>query len=83
MPGVAFQNPSQGQVAALDNAVSFYGFPGVAGAAGIKAAMLAQERTQQQLVTIDQEKGDTAHGDRGVSQVVTGGGPAVATAAAI
>jgi hypothetical protein len=48
--GVAPANPSQGQPAAFQGAVFFHRFPGVMGAGGREATLVADEGGQRQLV---------------------------------
>ena len=55
VPGMAFAQPAQRETAAFYYAMTGNGIPGVAGAAGVEPAVVAEEGTQADLVTGDEE----------------------------
>ena len=55
MPGMAFAKPSQGETAAVYNAVVSDCIAGIAGTGGVETTVVSQERTETDLVTGDHE----------------------------
>lgn len=63
MPWMALTQPANGEVAPFYDPVFCDGFLRITGAGGVKAAMVAQKRTDQQLVTGNDLYKEAAHQD--------------------
>ncbi len=61
VPRVAFQKPTYCQIASFYYPVLGDGLLGIAGAGGVKAAIVAQERAQQHFVAGNQEYEEATH----------------------
>ena len=61
MPRVTLAEAPKTQIKSADRSVRVDGFDGVVGAARIKAAMVAEERADKELVAPDQDGQDLAH----------------------
>ncbi len=62
MEGMTFENPLTPKEDSLKESVFFYGLVGVVRACGVEAAVAAEQRRKENLVTSDQEECDFFHG---------------------